>query len=164
LALSTQGHEQFSESLLRDKMHPLLDALRASHELYGRNATALIDELKRDGILIRAGEDSSAPLLFLHRTFHEYLAAGALAGVANGKLEADTAHFVLEAAGATPHSSGKGWRQIEALVDRKAWLPEFEQVIVLLAGQLKDPAPLVGLLADETRDDFFRHGLALSAD
>jgi len=129
LALFVEGYEQFSESLLREKMLPCLQALKPGHELYGRPAAGLMEELKTDGILIRTGEDEYAPLLFLHRTFHEYLAAGALADEARRE----------------------GWPKIEALVDKKSWLPQWEQVVVLLAGQLGDAAPLVRLLLDESK-------------
>jgi HEAT repeat protein len=141
LALLTEGHEQFSESQMRKKVLPCLQALKPGHELYGRTAAGLIDDLKRDGILILAGEDEYAPMLFMHRTFHEYLAAGALAETANRE----------------------GWRAISVLVDRKSWLPEWEQVIVLLAGQLIDPGPLARLLLNKRKDDMFRHRLALAA-
>ena len=46
------------------------------------DAAELVRTLLRDGILIRAGADQDAPLMFLHRTFHEYLAARHLSGQA----------------------------------------------------------------------------------
>jgi len=77
--LFAEGCEQFSESRVRTALVPWLHRLPLQHELYGRNAAVLIAQLKRDGILITAGEYRDGPLLFLHRTFHEYLAASALA-------------------------------------------------------------------------------------
>ena len=140
-ALFAGGHEQFGEELLREKVRAALGGLGAGHELAGRDATSVIAELKHAGILITTGEHRDAPLLFLHRTFHEYLAARALAR----------------------RAKSEGWRAIAALVDRKAWRPAWQEVIVLLAGQLADPLPLLRLLADERRDDLFRHRLALAA-
>src|SRR5919197_6180157 len=49
------------------------------------------------------------------------------------------------------------------LVDRKAWDPRWQEVLMLLAGQLGDPAPLLTLLAEEKRDDVFSCRLALAA-
>ena len=140
-ALFAGGHEQFGEGLLREEVWVALGGLGAGHELAGRDATSVITELKRAGILITTGEHRAAPLLFLHRTFHEFLAARALAR----------------------RVKSERWLAIAAQVDRKAWRPAWQEVIVLLAGQLADPLPLLRLLADKRRDDLFRHRLALAA-
>jgi len=118
-----------------------LQGLGAGHELAGRDATSVIAELKHAGILITTSEYRDAPLLFLHRTFHEYLVARALA----------------------QRAQAEGWGAIAVLLDRKAWRPAWQEVIVLLAGQLADPVPLLLRLADGRRDDLFRHRLALAA-
>ena len=135
------GHEQFDESLLREEVRVALGRLGAGHELAGRNATSVIAELKHAGILITTGGHRAAPLLFLHRTFHEFLAARALAR----------------------RVKSEGWLVIADQMDRKAWRPAWQEVVVLLAGQLADPLPLLRLLADKRRDDLFRHRLALAA-
>jgi hypothetical protein len=46
---------------------------------------------------------------------------------------------------------------VRDLVDGRAWLPAWQEVVVLLAGRLKDPLPLLELLADESKDDLFHH-------
>ena len=140
-ALFAGGHEQFGEGLLREEVRVALGGLGAGHELAGRDATSVIAELKHAGILITTGEHRAAPLLFLHRTFHEFLAARALAR----------------------RVKSEGWLAIAAQVDRKAWRPAWQEVLVLLSGQLADPLPLLRLLADKRRDDLFRHRLALAA-
>ncbi|MBN1675669.1 MAG: HEAT repeat domain-containing protein [Kiritimatiellae bacterium] len=146
--LFKEGYEQFSESVLRTKMVPVLESLRPTHELHGRDAASLIADLKRDGVLITAGESANAPLLFLHRTFQEYLSASELARQANKE----------------------GWAAISRLIDKKAWLPAWEQVVVLLAGMLVEPAPLLEMLrnpaptpTNPTGDDVHRGRLALAA-
>ena len=130
-----------ARGLLREEVRVALGGLGAGHELAGRDATSVIAELKHAGILVTTGEHRAAPLLFLHRTFHEFLAARALAR----------------------RVKSEGWLVIAAQVDRKAWRPAWEEVLVLLSGQLADPLPLLRLLADERRDDLFRHRLALAA-
>src|SRR5262249_32234443 len=50
-----------------------------------------------------------------------------------------------------------------AFVDKKAWDPDWEQVLLFLAGMLDDPGPLLDVLAERGQDDFFRHRLALAA-
>jgi hypothetical protein len=140
-ALFAGGYEQFGEGLLRERVRAALGGLGAAHELAGWDATSVIAELKRAGLLITTGEHRDAPLMFLHRTFQEYLAAR------------DLARRV---------KSG-GWGSVTALVDRKAWRPAWQEVLVLLAGQLEDPVPLLRLLANKERDDLFRHRLALAA-
>jgi hypothetical protein len=49
------------------------------------------------------------------------------------------------------------------LLDRKAWRPAWQEVIVLLGGLLADPAQLLRLLSDGRRDDVYRHRLAVAA-
>jgi len=124
---------------LRKKIITWLKTLERWHDFYSTPPTTLINTLKRDGILITAGEGRHAPLLFLHRTFHEYLTARCLADRANES----------------------GWQAIADIINQKAWLPNWQEVIILLAGQLDNPAPLLELLADEREDDYFRHRLAL---
>lgn len=146
--LFVEGYEQFSPSLLREKMQQWLEQLKPGHELYGRTATSLIAELKHDGLIIIVGEHRNALLLFLHRTFHEYLTACHLAC----KLE--------------PSEQEKGQENISKhcwkLVDKKAWHPAWQEVIILLAGKLNNPVPLLKLLASRRKDDYFRHRLALA--
>jgi hypothetical protein len=119
--LFVSGYEQFGESLLREKVRKALGRLESGHELYGRHATSVIDELKQAGILVTTGEHRDAPLLFLHRTFHEFLVALALAKQARAD----------------------GWKSIVSLLERKAWRPAWQEVIILLAGRLADPLPLL---------------------
>ena len=64
---------------------------------------------------------------------------------------------------------GDQWA-IAGFIDKKTWLPEWQEVIVLLAGQLRGPRPLLKMLSNPRRtrtnprgDDYFRHRLALAA-
>jgi hypothetical protein len=107
--------------------------------------TLLRDELCDCGILVGAGlaRNGETQFSFLHRTFLEYLTACALA---------------LE-----KQAKQKGWSAMAEFVDKKAWLPAWQEVVILLAGQLEDPIPLLELLSDPGRDDLFRHRLCLAA-
>lgn len=51
------------------------------------------------------------------------------------------------------------WR----FVDKKAWAPDWEEVILFLAGRLRTPGLLLRLLSDEKKDDVFRNRLGLAA-
>ncbi len=143
--LFEHGLEQFSETVLADEIEQWLKGQDVPLEFRKSTPTLLIEKLKREGILIKVGDNSDAPpLLFLHRTFHEYLTARSLAR--------------------------QGWQTIAAQVDKKAWSPRWREVITLLAGQLEDPVPLLTMLHQkeptETNpygDDFFSHRLALAA-
>jgi HEAT repeat protein len=140
-SLFEEGYEQFTVSVIEAKISSWLDGLKPSHRFQGRKARALVDELKLDGILVTAGEHREAPMLFLHRTFQEYLAASAL----------------------KERAESEGWDRISGLVDKRAWLDEWSEVITLLAGQMADPVPLLELLRDKRRDDYFRHRLCLAS-
>ena len=140
-----QGEEQVRESRLREIVKGELTRLihdDPQHELLDENAMTLIGQAKEDGLLIAAGQDRDASLLFLHRTFQEYLAARALASKANRP---------------------GGWSLVADPLDRWSWYPRWEPVILLLAGQLEDPTPLLEMLADETTDDLFCQRLTLAA-
>ncbi len=106
--------------------------------------TELRDKLCDRGILVSGGlgRDGKCQFSFLHRSFLEYLTACSLAQQGNGE---------------------GGWEAIKALVDRKAWDPAWQEVIVLLAGRLHDPISVLRLLSDPNRDDHFRHRLCLAA-
>ncbi len=104
----------------------------------------LLGDLCGAGIWVPVGADGpQTALMFTHRTMGEYLTAQALAD----KLQA----------------SGSEWD----FVDRKAWDPNWEQVIVFLAAKLTNTPKLLRellrRLTDETKDDLFRHRLALAA-
>jgi predicted NACHT family NTPase len=110
----------------------------------------------KPGVLTRVGgkntSEEQSPYLFVHLTIQEYLAAQWIALQANDNgwdAEIDT-------------GDGRSFK-ISTIVNHKAWSPHWQQVILLLAGQLKDPVPLLELLADEERDDIFRNRLALAA-
>lgn len=48
-------------------------------------------------------------------------------------------------------------------LDHKAWDPAWHECICCFAGRLDDPSPLFKILSDESKDDCFRHRLALAA-
>jgi hypothetical protein len=104
------------------------------------------DELLKRGILVGAGltRAGEPQFSFLHRTFLEYLTACAL--------------------------EEQRWQAIAEFVDKKAWLPTYQEVIILLTGKLEDPAPLLEKLLNPNPtpsnphgDDLFRHRLCLAA-
>ncbi|MGH8548208.1 MAG: NACHT domain-containing protein [Methylococcales bacterium] len=154
--LREQELDQFTLTQLRDLFDEELFnlyKLKPTHEVVKRHdASSLIAELKATGILVAVGTDIDTPLLFLHRTFHEYLAACHLAGKYRIKQ-------------APPVS----WAEFAPIISKKAWLPEWQEVIVLLAGLIEDPVSLLEMLVDPNPtalnphgDDVFRHRLALA--
>ena len=122
-------------------------------------ANALRDDLVANSGLLRA--DDKEEYFFLHLTIEEFLTASALAQIIDDQ-------------------GGLGWeseltlegrrRTVREFLDRKAWDPRWQEVICLLAGRLKDPLPLLEMLADPAPtptnpegDDFFGHRRALAA-
>jgi hypothetical protein len=100
-------------------------------------------------ILVRSG---NGPYMFIHLTIHEYLTAYWIKQQVNWSGWANTQ--IKDASGTKI--------DVETLIDRKAWSPYWQQVLLLLAGQLPDPVPMLQLLADKERDDIYRHRLALA--
>jgi hypothetical protein len=105
--------------------------------LIGRD---LVQDLCGAGIMMSTaiGKHETS-LTFTHRTLGEFLAAIYL------NKQAETF----------------GWRTISDDINALADLPEWQEVIIFLAGLLKDPLPLLELLL--SHDDIFRHRLALAA-
>ncbi len=106
----------------------------------------LLRELSEgDGLLIKAGAPPSGaarttiPYTFLHRTIHEYLAAGYLA-----------------------ERAWTGGLWLNEVRPRLWFDPNWHEVIPLLAGCLADPTPLLAALLDEP-DDCFHTMLLLAA-
>lgn len=131
------------------------DALQQALSENGYGATAApwanalrIDLTQNSGILRHHAEQG---FFFLHLTVHEFLAARALARLIN--------QWGWE----TPLVIADQQMTVRALIDHKAWDPRWREIIIFLAGQLRDARPLLQLLTDRKRDDFFRHRLALSA-
>jgi hypothetical protein len=145
--------EQFALRELRQVIREAYAGLYGSAPSEEEIAAKVHEWSERDGLLVKAGAGSDPPYLFLHLTFQEYLTACHLAHLINADgWEKATVRL-------------KGKREVAASVflDKKAWLPAWQEVIVLLAGKLDDPVPLLALLADESKDDLFRHRLALAA-
>ena len=112
-------------------------------------AHALRADLTHNSGLLRGGNEQD--IFFLHLTVQEFLVSAALASIANeqgwqGSVEVDDASY--------------GFTQF---LSKKAWDPRWQEVLALLAGQLKDPRPLFQILANEKTDDLFHHRLALAA-
>ena len=125
----------------------LVAAIRAAGDPYrelrsaGRGAYDILAALsKEDGVLVPASDPTggrSVPYLFLHRTFHEYLAARHLS-----------------------RQPPEGWMPV---IEAHRWFePEWDEVIAMLAGLLPDPNPLLRAFADCT-DDPFHAGLLHAA-
>ncbi len=125
-----------------------------------QQADYLIEELCRKRVLVPLTRDRGAYVV-PHRSFLEYLTACWLTERINSP-------------------EGKQWKSriqvasrrgtVLEFVDRKAWHPDWEQVITFLAGRLADPAPLLRILGDPkptptntNGDDHFRHRLGLAA-
>jgi hypothetical protein len=113
-------------------------------------AQRLVAQLIRDGVLVREGEKPGSLVRFIHLTFHEFLAASALATVVN-----DNGWQAKIAVGAKHYT-------IEHIIDKKSWDPDWQEVISLSAGKLSDPDGLLDLLNNPNADDVFGHRLGVS--
>jgi HEAT repeat protein len=117
-----------------------LNSLPQTHPLHCRlkaTGRTMEAELIEDGVLAPCGVDD---YMFLHLTFQEYLEASALAR--------------------------RGWAGIAGMVDRKAWHPAWNEVVIMLAGRLERPEEVRALLerlADPRTDDIHQHRAILAA-
>ena len=111
-------------------------------------ANALRTDLLHNSGILRG--DAEQGFFFFHLTVQEFLTAAVIAKRINeAGWETD-----LELSGKKV--------SVRQFVNRKAWDPQWQEVIVLLAGQLQNPLPLLTLLADGKKDDVFSHRLALA--
>jgi hypothetical protein len=148
------GKQQFPLREVRQAFRVAHAGLYPRGTLTPDEVTRRIDEWReQDGVLVKAGDGEDVPHLFLHLTFQEYLTACYLAERINKHGGWDKATVPVEG------------REVPAkvFVDRKAWLPSWQEVIVLLAGKVIDPVPLLEVLSDDETDDVCRHRLALAA-
>lgn len=114
----------------------------------------VMDALRKDGVLVPAGGGAEPNHVFVHLTFQEYLVARWY------RQRIEKRGWDAAPAQVLP---GTGAPSIRDLLDGRAWQPAWQEIITLLAGLLRDPTPLLELLVDPARDDFFRHRLALAA-
>jgi hypothetical protein len=148
------GKEQFKTRDIREALHAAyLERVPGQGLAPAELTSQIVKWCEQDGVLVKAGAGEEAPYLFLHLTFQEYLTACHLARRINPDRW-DVA-VPVDASGRTVSARD--------FVDRKAWLPSWQEVIVLLAGNLEDSVPLLELLSNDEKDDIFRHRLALAA-
>jgi DNA-binding winged helix-turn-helix (wHTH) protein/HEAT repeat protein len=113
---------------------------------------SLIQELSQDGVIVPIGGSGAASFMFLHLGFQEYFTACHFAKLIN--------RDGWQKAGI--NDKDKGLVKTDRYVNCKVWLPAWHEVIILLAGKMTDPGPLLALLFDKSRDDHFRHRLAIA--
>ena len=120
-----------------------------------------------------SSESGTSLFRFIHRTFHEYLAGGFLAGLVNSGRQSDEERSpgwdakiyawqeILDDDGlpkkpedGAPHTDA--WRLVHVpvwqFVAKKAWDPRYKQPLLFLAGQLRHPndkAELLDIVAFE---------------
>ena len=137
-------HEHLIELIESSSRRPRVQGLKAEEQkglTRAEKAEYLVDELLQKRILVPLNPKRTA-YAFPHRSFAEYLAACALA---------------------TRSRQKEFW----PYVDAKAWDPNWEQVVMFLAGRLSASPDMLRLLlqvlSEEAKDDMFRHRLAVAA-
>jgi HEAT repeat protein len=139
-ALAKTAEKLFPNEQFQTMQFAAAAAFPLDTELQIAAAQSYVEQLKVEGLIIPTSEDRQR-WQFLHRTFHEYLTARAVG------LRANEA----------------GWDGVRAWVDAHAYDARWHEPIVLLAGELDDPVPLLRHLADPDKDDLFRPRLGLAA-
>ena len=118
-------------------------------------AGAFVKDFTENAGVIRSSGDGMC--FFLHPTLHEYLTARWIARKINSEGWESRVRY------------GDKEVSLKKLVSRKGWDPEWEEVVLLLAGSLEDAGPLLEMLSDENPteenpygDDMLRHRLGLA--
>lgn len=149
-ALALWQHDSARTLWSRDQLRIQIKSTVQQGQFWGlqKRFHQLFDDLQDSGILVpvTAG-DSNSPMMFLHRTIGEFLAGERIATSIN-------------------ESKDQCWE----LVEKKSWDPNWEQVILFVAGCLKEPSDLLGRLINGSPtqlnpygDDLLRHRLLLAA-
>ena len=123
--LIAKGWEQCSARELRRIIHEWLEGVDHHHEWYHKDPTEILSRLMNDGILSTTGTDYDAPLMFLHRTFQEYLAARAL---------------------------GKRQSGVETAMEH-VYDPAWEEVLRLLGGMVDQPMDYIMAFLQKNKED-----------
>jgi predicted NACHT family NTPase len=122
---------------------------------YGKASALWANALRKDFVqnsgILRGS--AAQGYCFLHPTFQEFLTAEALTSIVDDPDERGWQSRVK--------IGSKTWT-VQESVNKKAWDPRWQEVIMLLAGQLRDPGPLFEILETQ-KDDMFHHRLALAA-
>lgn len=127
-----KGQEEFTTGEFEEAIAPHFERLAPEHTLRRRHSLGtLIAELKQDGILVQTGRGNEPRFIFLHLTFQEYLAAGYLARSAEPETTDYDAMTLTYVTKIKPN-----WAAVAPLVDKKAWYPSWQEVLVLFAGKL----------------------------
>lgn len=134
---SCQNQEVFSRKELYDKINKYLGQTDKK-EFSQKTATDLITELTEEDGIIQTLSAEGNQYLFLHRTFQEYFTASYL----KEEIEKNEKHGL-------------------ALIQAHFWEYDWHETIILVAGLLKNPIPLLTKLRRE-KDDIFQTMLLLS--
>jgi predicted NACHT family NTPase len=147
LEVTLEGADTFTGTDLYrvlDKWRPAQDHWKSEfgRALVIKAPDELLARFLRDGVVVATRVEDDPPLMFLHRTFQEYLAARFLA-----ELE-----------------ERQGWKRVGPFLEAMSWDPAWREVIVLTAGQLKNPDALLSTLCEKGRDDLLRARLRLGIE
>lgn len=107
--------------------------------------------IQNNPIFVVNGSEEDQQYSFVHKSIQEFLVALHLAEIVNNTGWESMIKY------------GTKEVEIQTLIDKKAWLPEWEQVIIFMSGLLNDvyKKDLLGILRGT--DDIFRHRLSLAA-
>jgi hypothetical protein len=126
-------------------------------------ADRLVMEFKRAGLLVATSGGANPLFAFIHRGVFEFLAAGQLA------RQFQNDYTALEFGVAPEIKDLESSKSIANLLAHKAWLDDWQEIIVLTIGQLANPLPLLQILFCSgshmelsIRDDIARHRRTLA--
>ena len=134
---SCEGKEVFTLREIRDDINKFLESGKGN-DFRNITTTELIRELCEDDGIIQKLTREGEQYLFLHRTFQEYFTAAYL----NRAIEENKSHGI-------------------DLARKLFWEYDFHETLILLAGLMENPFPLIKAIANE-KDDIFKTQLLLA--
>ena len=131
---------------------PYLKSLDKTHSLYYFNRHQLVDLLIQSGLVttVNANDAGGRTLIFLHRTFQEYLAGRHLANVIN------------DGGWSTSITVVQRHHSVQDLIEQLRRNSARHPMLINMAALLDDPAPLLKTLMNKKRDTILRHNLTLA--
>ena len=134
----------------------LIDTIVRATDCSEADAAKLLAKAVEHGLFMASIPADGEHFQFAHPTFRDFLAAMHVVE------EVNRAGWVEAKVETCPSESGQSVVNVGQMLDAQGFEPDWQSLIVFLAGLMNDPLDLLHLLADRKKDDLYRHRLGLA--